>query len=226
MKQAREKKTPAVEEQVTVPKREVVQIPPPNIGIAEFLIEGIAPYVQHKFSDKARKQIQATQEAGQQAKKGAKRTPRNFEEDYHAAMYLSDKGWNGIPATSFRAAMISACRLVGFKMTIAKMTLFVEADGFDGSTPLVRFIEGKPEPTGPMPARNDNGSIDLRNRPMWREGWKAKVRIRYDRDQFSLVDVSNLLARAGQQVGIGEGRPDSKESAGMGWGIFKIANGN
>jgi len=34
--------------------------------------------------------------------------------------------------------------------------------------------------------------------------------------------LTNLLARAGLQVGIGEGRPDSKNSAGMGWGLFQI----
>jgi hypothetical protein len=30
------------------------------------------------------------------------------------------------------------------------------------------------------------------------------------------------MARVGLQVGIGEGRPDSKNSAGMGWGLFTI----
>jgi len=35
----------------------------------------------------------------------------------------------------------------------------------------------------------------------------------------------NLLHRAGLQVGIMEGRPDSKDSCGCGWGTFKIANG-
>ena len=54
--------------------------------------------------------------------------------------------------------------------------------------------------------------------------WKAKIRIRFDADQFSTQDITNLLARAGEQVGIGEGRPDSKNSAGMGWGCFRITN--
>ena len=58
---------------------------------------------------------------------------------------------------------------------------------------------------------------------MFREGWEADVRIRYDGDQFTASDVVNLLARAGLQVGIGEGRPDSKKSTGMGWGLFEIA---
>jgi hypothetical protein len=34
----------------------------------------------------------------------------------------------------------------------------------------------------------------------------------------------NLLARVGMQVGIGEGRPDSRESAGIGFGLFRIAD--
>lgn len=39
---------------------------------------------------------------------------------------------------------------------------------------------------------------------------------------FSHNDIVNLMMRVGQQVGIGEGRPDSKNSAGMGWGLFDI----
>ena len=57
---------------------------------------------------------------------------------------------------------------------------------------------------------------------MWREGWEAVVRIKYDADMFTLTDVANLLMRAGAQVGIGEGRPDSRKSCGIGWGIFDL----
>ena len=48
------------------------------------------------------------------------------------------------------------------------------------------------------------------------------VRIRYDADMFAQEDIYNLMMRVGQQVGIGEGRPDSKNSAGMGWGLFDL----
>jgi hypothetical protein len=58
---------------------------------------------------------------------------------------------------------------------------------------------------------------------MWEPGWSAKVRVTFDLDQFSLQDVGNLMMRVGRQVGIGEGRPDSRNSAGMGWGLFDIA---
>ena len=52
--------------------------------------------------------------------------------------------------------------------------------------------------------------------------WSATVRVKFDADMFSLSDVINLFMRAGQQVGIGEGRPDSKKSHGMGWGTFHV----
>ena len=35
---------------------------------------------------------------------------------------------------------------------------------------------------------------------------------------------TNLIARAGMQVGICEGRPDSSNSTGMGWGTFEISD--
>jgi hypothetical protein len=135
-----------------------------------------------------------------------------------------DDGSPGIPASAFRAAMIDACRLVGFKMTEAKMSVFVQADGFDADdgTPLVRFSGGEPEMTQ-FTVRNATGVADVRVRPMWRR-WEAILRIQYDADQFKEADVLNLLLRAGLQVGVGEGRPFSKKSAGMGWGTFTIVS--
>jgi hypothetical protein len=202
----------------------VVQIKAPNIEIATFRIIGTAPFVQAKFSEKAKNQIRETQEAGQQAKSKKKREPKNFDETCDASVHYSKEGFVGIPAGAFRAACISACRLVGFKMTLAKLSVFIEADGYDrdDGTPLVRLLAKKYKRVD-LHVRNATGVVDIRSRPMWEE-WEADVRIRYDADQFSLTDVSNLLSRVGMQVGIGEGRPDSKNSAGMGWGTFRIAS--
>jgi hypothetical protein len=117
--------------------------------------------------------------------------------------------------------MMSACRLVGFQVVKAKLAVFVEADGMDkvDGTPLVK-IEGEPEHVEHY-VRNATGVVDIRVRAMWRE-WVVNLTVRYDADMFSLADVANLLARAGLQVGVGEGRPDGKRSAGMGWGMFRI----
>jgi hypothetical protein len=201
----------------------VVQIKAPNIKSAKFRIIGTAPFVQAKFSEKAKNQIRETQEAGSVARGKKRREPKDFDAACDASVHYSREGWPGIPAGAFRAAMISACRLVGFKMTLAKLSVFVEADGYDrdDATPLVRLLADKYRRID-LHVRNATGVVDLRSRPMW-ENWAADVTIRYDADQFSLADVSNLLSRVGTQVGVGEGRPDSKNSAGMGWGTFRLA---
>ena len=200
-----------------------VEIRAPRLHVVEFNLIGTAPYVQHRFSAKAMNQMIETQKAGSQAKSKRTREPKDFDDVYQQAMHISRDGWHGIPASAFRNAMISACRTVGYKMTHAKLAAFVLADGFDrvDGTPLVR-IYGEPH-RHTAHARNDNGSVDIRVRPMW-DDWNAKVRIRYDADMFSEADVANLMLRVGMQVGIGEGRPDSKNSAGMGWGMFTLAS--
>jgi len=211
----------------TKTKGQALVIEAPKLEVAEFLIVGSTPYVQNKFSAKARQQMKETQEAGSTAKKGKKREKKDFKATFEGAMHISEEGWHGIPAPAFRNALISACRVVGFQMTKAKLSVFVLADGFDkdDATPLVRITKGAPKPfdkTPILPVRNASGVVDLRARPMWAPGWQAKVRVQYDADQFTVKDVANLLMRVGKQVGIGEGRPDSKSSAGMGWGLFDL----
>ena len=200
-----------------------VVITPPKFETATVVVVGDSPLVIHAFSQKAQEQIRATQEAGHQTTKGKKREPKSFEAAYNNARYIAQAGWDGIPASAFRSAMISACRTVGFKMTIAKMSLFCIADGYDNrGTPLVKITKGSPT-MHVGPARNANGGMDLRARPMWEPGWEAKVTLRWDAEQFSANDIINLLARAGGQVGLCEGRPDSRMSAGCGWGTFIVA---
>jgi len=196
-------------------------IPPLQQQVGVYELVGTAPYMQLRFSQKAMDKMKSTQMAGQQARSKKTREARNFDDDYHQAMHLMEDGRHGIPASSFRNAMISACRTIGFKMTLAKLSVFVEADGLDSvdGTPLVHLI-GDPEKTE-MPVRNATGVADIRVRPMWRN-WSAKIRIRFDLQQFSSTDIMHLLIRAGAQVGIGEGRPDSRQSAGLGYGLFDV----
>ena len=200
-----------------------IKISAPNIREAKFLIRGTAPLVVHKFSAKAKAMIRQKQEAGSLANKGKSKSAKNFDEVFQGARHISTEGWDGIPAAAFRAGIISACRLVGFKMTLAKLSIFVAADGFDETegTPLVRILSpAEPERNESM-VRLATGVCDISVRPMWRI-WGAELRIQYDADQFTADDVRNLLARVGAQVGVCEGRPDSKSSAGCGWGTFEL----
>lgn len=204
---------------------ETFEIKPANLQTLAITAIGIAPLMVCRFSAKAIDMIAAKQASGSTARKGTARLARDFDADYHGARHLSTEGWDGIHASSIRKAAIDACRLVGFKMTIAKMSLFVEADGFDAhdAVPLLR-IHGPPPTMNRMMGRNADGTADLRVRPLWPAGaWRLNLRITYDADQFRGSDVVNLLDRVGRQVGIGEGRPFSRNSAGMGMGLFRLA---
>lgn len=201
-----------------------IEIKTPNIVTMRVPIVGTAPYVQNKFSQKARAELRESQEAGKKKAGKKNHDARDFESEYEGAMHLSEEGWHGIPAPAFRAACIDACRLVGLEMTKAKMTVFVVPDGIDAEdgTPLVRITGGDPEPHEAYVRHAMTTS--LRVRPMWRR-WSAVLTLQVDADVISQAHVMNLLARAGTQVGVGEGRPFSKMSCGQGWGTFTIADG-
>ena len=205
-----------------VATKEAVVIKPARLKTVAFKIVGTAPLVQARFSAKAMQAMMSKMAMGSQAAaKNRAKPARDFDDDFENAKHIGTDGKQGIPAGAFRQAMISACRLVGFKMTLAKLSVFVQADTFDrvDGIPLIHF-HGTPERTD-MAVRNATGVADIRVRPMWRE-WNATVKVTFDEDQFSATDVLNLMVRVGQQVGIGEGRPDSRDSAGLGWGTFRV----
>lgn len=200
-----------------------ITIKPLNMESVELRVVGTAPYMQLRFSEKARTAMRDKMAAGSTAKKRS-RAARDFDADYEAAMYATEDGRRGIPASAFRNAAIDACRMAGYQMTKAKCSIFTvadDADMYDG-TPLV-YIEGEPE-KNEMTVRNDTGVADIRVRGLWKT-WSAVVTVRYDADQFKREDIVNLFWRAGAQVGIGEGRPFSKKSNGIGLGTFELAAG-
>lgn len=202
---------------------EIAVIKAANIVSTTLRIRGTAPLVQNKFSHKAKQKMMADMATPANQKKGkSARPPRDYDDDFIQSQHVSVAGWNGLPCAAFRAAMIDACRTVGMVMTKAKMSVFVIPDGFDkdDGTPLVRIIAEPPERTESL-VRNDNGGADVRIRPMWRE-WEALVNVEYDADMITPESVTNLLDRAGRQVGVGEGRPYSKNSVGQGWGTFTV----
>ncbi len=193
----------------------------PNILVAKFKIVGTAPYVQHRFSQKTKMEMLQKHELGLKGKNRKNVKGRDIQQDFIDAQHLTIDKRHGIPAPAFRSAMISACRLCGFQMTKAKLSVFVIADDYDefDQTPLV-LIEGKPQ-LHTASVRLETGVCSIAVRPMWKT-WSAVITISFDGDQFSEQDVANLLLRAGLQVGVGEGRPNSKKSNGVGWGTFEL----
>jgi hypothetical protein len=206
-----------------VVEKKSVQIPAPKFGFAEFVIEGTSPLVIHRFSAKTKLEMKQKMETGKAASSRKNREAKNTDDLYNEARYISRDGWDGFHAASIRNAMISVCRLVGFKMTLAKMSIFVIADGVDEAEPQIPLIRIMADPIKQEDmARVETGQPYVTVRAAYHD-WKARIRIRWDEDQFTLQDVTNLLSRVGFQAGIGEGRYDSPNSCGMGWGAFQIA---
>lgn len=218
------KKEPVTEQPQSKPSTQVT-ISKPNFQEIIIPIVGTSPFVQLRFGKKAKEAMKEkmTVSIGARPTRSAKRQPRQFENEFEEAMYKLPDGSRGIPATSFRNAAISACKVTGYPMTRAKMSVFVLADGYDvdePSIPLVKIQTGDPEVLEST-VRNATGVADIRTRALWKN-WTANLRVSFDADQFQMIDVLNLFERAGLQVGVGEGRPDSKNSAGQGWGQFTV----
>ena len=203
-----------------------VTIKAPAFQTAVFKLTGTAPLVIHRFSAKTKAQMLAKMEAGKSASSKKNRDPKDIEATYNEARYISKEGWDGFNASAIRCACIDVCRLVNFKMTLAKMSIFCIADGWDATEPQIPLVKiiGKPVMQEDM-ARVETGQPYVTIRAAYHD-WKANVKIRWDSDQFALADVTNLIMRVGVQCGIGEGRPFSKNSAGMGWGTFDVGGGD
>jgi len=210
---------------MTTTVKKTVSISAPKFQTAVFEITGVAPLVIHRFSAKTKNEMKQKMEAGKTASSRKNREAKNTDDTYQESRYISKEGWDGFNASAIRCAMISACRLVNFKMTLAKLSVFVVQDGWDAAEPQIPLIRiygqsTKQEDMG----RTSTGQPYVTVRAAFHD-WSAKVKIRWDADQFTIDDIYNLLYRVGGQVGICEGRPDSPNSAGMGWGLFEVKGG-
>jgi hypothetical protein len=205
---------------------QVINIKPPNMGETIFKIVGTAPLVIHRFDEKTKREFELKVIGGSGPTGKKKHEATSLEDLCEAAKYVGETDgvrWEGFNASAIRNAMISACRLVNFRMTLAKLSIFVVEDGRDVIDPLIPLvrIHGDSRLSESI-GRTSTDVAMLIVRPMYFP-WEANLHMRFDADQFSLQDIMNLLLRVGEQVGICEGRPDSKASAGMGWGLFTIA---
>lgn len=201
----------------------ILSISPPDFRYVSLKIIGTSVYCQHAFGAKALQTMRDAQVAGSAGKARKVRESKDFHQLYLDAMHVSTDGWCGIPSSSFRSAMITACRTVGVVMTRAKLAVFVLEDGVDrvSGEPLTKITKGEPYLLE-MPVRNATGVADIRARPAWAPGWEAIVCVEYDGGMITASDIVNLMMRVGVQVGIGEGRPSSKMSNGLGWGRFRV----
>ncbi len=203
---------------------DAVTITAPNMKFGQIPIRGTSQFVYNAFSQEAADMMAEDMAKGSVDKARKKKDPKDFESQYQGSLHIADEGWPGIPVIAFRAAMVRAAQMCGIEMTKAKMCVFVECDGYEpDGRGLVRITKGKPERFD-MPVRQANGSTTIRARGRLVLGWEATVTIQFDADFMSPTSVTNLLMRAGINVGIGAGRPFSTMSVGQGWGTFELIN--
>src|SRR5437899_3296413 len=129
----------------TTPKETRVEIRPPNFQVATFTIQGDSPLVIHRMSAKLKSDFLEKVKSGSVVKKKT-REPQDPEEIFNQARYVSQEGWDGFHAAAIRCGLISACRLVGYPMSRAKLSLFVLQDGWDRlepQIPLIRILKAK-----------------------------------------------------------------------------------
>lgn len=186
----------------------IIRIPEPDLRLMSVDLVGLSPLLCQRFSEKAGRQIAEGQSG---APKSKKRTPRDPHQEYLDSMHEHPSGGYAFPASAFRKAAISACRMLdGLPMTVAR-TLFIcpqELVKIEGSKPVMDTRH----------VRLSSGSVDLRYRGIFHE-WKTKLEIRYNAGATSVEQIANLLVLAGECIGVGELRPEK----GGNYGRFSIA---
>jgi hypothetical protein len=186
-----------------------ITIPQLKIQFLELELIGDTPLIMHKWSEKAKKQI----EDKQQKKAKAGRDIRDPEQEFKEAMYLDSKLGYCFPANAFKCASVRAGTDLEMKMSDLKRAFFVEGEfvKIDSDKPFMRTD----------PVRIGMGSTDFRYRPQF-NNWKTKLTIKYNSNVISDEQIINLFNVAGFGVGIGEMRPTA--AGGFNYGCFHVKN--
>jgi hypothetical protein len=200
-----------------VEKSETIGIPKPDKRVMPVTVKGKTPLIVHKFSEKARKQM-AEKQAGAARMKKAPKVP---EEEFRNALYVfrDNPKKYGLPAVSFKKAMVNACRHVdGMPMTVARGAFHVYGDGKgEDGRDLVEIHGSEPVMRTDM-VRLESGVADIRYRPEFTD-WQCHLRIEFLNTSITVAEVANLLNVAGFAVGVGENRP---EKSGDTCGQFEV----
>lgn len=175
---------------------------------------GSTPLLMHRFSDKARAEIELKQGATGAAMK-AKKAPRNPREEYEGCFYTNSRGEIVFPATAFKNAIQDACR------QLANVKATVVAGAIHMTQPEFR-IYGTPRFVTHM-ARLESGVFCPRYRPQF-DKWGSMVTLEFNGTVLNAEAVVNLLSQAGFSCGIGDWRPFSKTNRSGSYGRFAVVN--
>lgn len=175
--------------------------------VAVVPITGRTPILPHKWSEKALRQLRKEEGAAKESK--GKRDPKG--ESFAATYWIEDNKVIGMPAVSFKAAIIGAVRQFDLKsaggMTGLKTLIYVYGQGREQLVPILDAEWSIREDT----PRVSTGNPDLRYRNEVFP-WRAELEIEFPPKRISLDSVLALVDEAGRG-GIGDWRPSAPKSA-------------
>ena len=185
---------------------------------------GTSPLIVNKFSEKAKREMLEKQ---LKTAKGLKEA-RDPAAEAEAGEHLTKDGLPAFPIIGLKAAIVSAARLLDFKMTQIRQAIAVSGDAsaplntaFDGALcrDLVMEIIVPPNERNIREdvGRIGNGTAMLRYRYEYAR-WAAEAVISYNSEFLSEDQLAQLIHAGGQTVGLGEWRP---ERGGV-YGTFRI----
>lgn len=192
------------------PEKTIELIP---IDLREFTVklEGISPLIVHRFSEKAKKQIEDKQQQRAKEPKGA----RDPHAEYLASLYPMP-GFEakvgkpnckyGIKAVWFKLAAVAACRFTdGLPMTKARGAFHVLGESGGLVELHYKSLRSREDPV----TIGQGSTRDMRYRGEFSDWW-VNIRIRYNHAVISPDQIVNLLNVSGFSGGVGEMRPSQK----------------
>lgn len=191
---------------------EVIEVKKLNMQRINVEIEGTEPgLLVNRFSEKARRKIEKDQAKGGGRKKT--KTPRDPGQDVEDARYKLDPprdgSKDGIPAVSFKQAMVRAGYHVGgHKMTELRTMFWVEG-GPDELIPIREKSHTRHDDQG-----RGGQTLHLIYRPHYAAGWKATIPIDFNADMITPEALVNMLEAAGRCIGVGCKRPEKGHNNG------------
>lgn len=235
-------RTSKKKERTKMTKKEatVVCIKPIVKKNAKIRIIGDSPLIVHAWSEKAKKELLASQQ-GTKLKKDKKQAKNVYGEIAEALYWMNGKpdvayaDWTeelldeyaaseqfGFPACAVKAAAVSAAFRLGWtKDKVSARGAFMIFG--DNGSEFIEIKSFKPEGEPKFVGREDSvrigmGTADLRYRPEF-ANWYMDVTISFNENgNFSLSDIVNMLNAGGDQCGLGEWRIEKGGS----WGAFHV----
>jgi hypothetical protein len=205
-----------------------IVIPPIELTTLTFDIVSDSPLIQNVFGAKAKRQMEENArmtKAEKMAKRKIgldRRTDKIIEDMRKETLHRIDKKTIGVPAVSFKAAMITTIGAlgVGVHMTNARKLMYVLPD--DRHPSLLKLDCTSPEPFDAA-VRVKRGGADMRYRYMIHHWGVRGLRVQFNPQIIKPEQVALLLNHAGFMNGIGDWRPGSKESNTGTYGRWHIA---